>query len=403
MDALALTLVLATVFLWGVFSAKAQSAWLLSTPIVFVSSGFILTEVSVLDLHPDHETVKTIAEVTLVWVLFSDAAAVDPHKLRADLSMYLRLLGIGLPLTVGLGALLAMTLLGLNFWAALLVGAALAPTDAALGAAVMTNPRVSSHIRRVLNVESGLNDGVVTPVVLLAIAGVATDLGIEGVHAPSRAALSLLMGLLVGVTLGAMGGLLTCTARRRGWLAEGVAGPAVLALALMSYTCAVLVDGNGFVAAFVGGIAFGSTAGARREHEISYVEETAGLSSMIAWLVFGAVVLPDIGSWLDWRLLLYALLSLTLIRMVPVFLSLQGTGTSARDAAFIGWFGPRGLASIIFALLALESLKGEAHELVSVIGLTVLFSVVAHGLSAGPLASRLGTAKSAMPAGTIEG
>lgn len=203
MDAFAVTLVLATIFSWGVFSAKAQSAWLLSAPIVFVSAGFCFTEVvDVLHLHPEHETVRTIAEVTLVWVLFSDAAGVNSRKLRADLSMCLRLLGIGLPLTVGLGALLAMSLLGQDPWAALLVGAALAPTDAALGAAVMTDPQVPSHIRRVLNVESGLNDGIVTPVVLLAIAGVATDRGIEGVEAPSRAALSLLVGVLVGVTLG---------------------------------------------------------------------------------------------------------------------------------------------------------------------------------------------------------
>ena len=181
-----------------------------------------------------------------------------------------------------------------DLWAALLVGAALAPTDAALGAAVMNNPLVPARIRRILNVESGLNDGIATPVVVLAIAGVAEDLGIEGVHGPGHVVVSLVVGILVGAVVGGVGGRFTRTARRSGWMSDSMAGPAVLALALLAYTAAVAVDGNGFVAAFIGGLTFGRTAGPRGEREVAFVEETGGLASEIAWLIFGAVALPGL-------------------------------------------------------------------------------------------------------------
>ena len=399
MDFTSVTLVLATIVGWSIVSARAQSA-LLSAPIVFVTAGLLFTEVfDVLHLEVEHEAVRTIAEVTLVWVLFADASGVRLRAFRSDLGTYLRLLGVGLPLTIGLGTLVALTLLGMDPWVALLVGAALAPTDAALGASVMTNTDVPERTRRILNVESGLNDGIATPVVLLAIAGVATDLGIEGVEGPGHVLVSLVVGVLVGVVLGVAGGVLTRNARASGWLSEQVAGPAVLALALMAYTGANVVDGNGFVAAFVGGIAFGAYAGPGRDREIAYVEETGGLASMVAWLAFGALAVPSLGGALSWQVVLYALLSLTVVRMVPVALALFGTGTSRFEVAFIGWFGPRGLASVIFALLALEALGEVADEAVATISLTVLLSVLAHGLSAVPLAKRFGSRPAAATPG----
>jgi NhaP-type Na+/H+ or K+/H+ antiporter len=327
-------------------------------------------------------------------LLFADASGVSLHKFRTDIATYVRLLGFGLPLTIGLGTLAAITLLDLDPWIALLVGAALAPTDAALGAPVMANPKVPAHTRRTLNVESGLNDGIATPVVLVAIAGIASDAGIDGVEGPGRAVVSLLVGVLVGIVLGALGGILTRKARGRGWLSEDMAGPAVLALALMTYTGANLVDANGFVAAFVGGLVFGGFAGPGRDGEIAYVEQTGSLTSMLSWLAFGALTLPVLGEWLQWRVALYAVLSLTVIRMLPVALSLLGTGTSRSEMAFIGWFGPRGLASIIFTLIALESLEHVADEAVAVISLTVVLSVLAHGLSAVPLANWFGEQQS---------
>jgi sodium/hydrogen antiporter len=389
-----LALVLVALFLWAVLSAKAQRAYL-SAPIVFVAAGWLLAE-GLDALHPGHEAVKLVAETTLVWVLFADASRVELGKFRSDAGLFARLLGVGLPLTVALGALAAVLLLDMEPWTALLVAAALAPTDAALGAAVMTNPAVPEHSRRLLNVESGLNDGIVTPVVLLAIAGVAADNGIAGIDGPGRAAVSLLVGSVVGAGVGVAGGLLTRGARRRGWLAEDFAGPGVLALALLTYATAVYVDANGFVAAFIGGLAFGATAGRGGPKEVEYVEQTAELAAAVSWLLFGAVAVSGLAEGLSWTIVGYAVLSLTVLRMLPVTLSLLGAGFDRATVAFVGWFGPRGLASVIFALLALEDLHGAAHEAVDVIALTVVLSVLAHGLTAVPLAVRYGRTEKAL-------
>ena len=382
------TIILATVFLWSVFSARLGRAGVTSA-MVFVGAGFVFAEVfDVVHVSVEPELVKVVAEITLVWVLFGDASSVRLSDFRRDLTVYMRLLGVGLPLTVVLGTLIAVALLGFGVWPALLVGAALAPTDAALGASVMSNPDVPLRIRRVLNVESGLNDGIATPIVLVAIAGVAADEGIGGVHGPGHVVVALVVGLLVGVVIGGSGGLLTRYARWKGWLSEELAGPATLALALLGYTGAVLVDGNGFVAAFVGGLVFGNTAGRGGEKEAYFVEQTADLASMLSWLIFGAIAVPAVGHWFDWPVIGYALLSLTAIRMFPVALALLGSGFDRISVAFIGWFGPRGLTSVIFALLALEDLGPAAQEITATIALTVLLSVAAHGLTAKPFARR---------------
>jgi sodium/hydrogen antiporter len=389
-EAIAVALVTLAVFAWGLFSARLGRADL-SAPIIFVTVGLLLSQgLHVIEPDISHEGVKLLAEVTLVWVLFADAARVGVRELRADLGLYARLLGVGLPLTIAAGALLAVWLFdGVGVWLALLVGAALAPTDAALGAAVMTNPAVPERVRRVLNVESGLNDGIATPVVMVAIAGAAAAEGIEG-HSLGGAFADLAIGLAVGITVGLVGGRAMRIARVRGWVSEDFAGPGVLALALAAYAGTLWLDGNGFVAAFVAGLAFGNSAGRGKAREVFYVEQTAGLVSLLTWLVFGAVAVPIVFERADWQVIGYAVLSLTVARMLPVALALVGTGLPRQTVAFIGWFGPRGLASIIFALIALEELHVEAERAVAVIGITVLLSVFAHGLSAKPLANRYG-------------
>ena len=326
-----------------------------------------------------------------MWVLFADASRIRISDLRADLGRCVRLLGLGLPLTIALGAVAGYLLLGISPWYALLLGAALAPTDAALGSAVMSDQRVPQPIRRVLNVESGLNDGIATPVVMVALAGIATEAGLAGQETPGGALLGLLLGALIGVGVGAGGGLLLRQTRRRGWSAEEFAGPAVLALSLLAYLCAVLAGANGFVAAFVGGIAFTLCAGRRGEKEVYYVEQTCGLSSMVAWLLFGALAVPTLTTSLSWQLVAYAVISLTLIRVVPVALCLLGSRMDWPTVAFVGWFGPRGLASVVFALITLEELHdvpGPVQGMVGTIGFTVLLSVLARGLSARSLAGR---------------
>jgi NhaP-type Na+/H+ or K+/H+ antiporter len=269
------------------------------------------------------------------------------------------------------------------------VGAALAPTDAALGAVVITHPAVPVRIRRVLNVESGLNDGIVTPVVLVALAGAAAEHGHGGggaVHAVTQLAL----GVVVAVAVGGAGGWVLRVARRHGWVDEAFAGPAVLALALASYTVAVTVDANGFIAAFVAGLAFGHIAGRGRPAAVFYVEQTAGLTSMLVWLLVGAVAVPVVVDHITWQVGLYAVLSLTVVRMVPVAATLVGAGLNRQTVLFVGWFGPRGLASMVFALLAIEELGEAGGPAVAVVVATVLLSVVAHGLTAAPLAQRFG-------------
>jgi NhaP-type Na+/H+ or K+/H+ antiporter len=384
----ALCLILAAIFVWGTFSARAAA---ISTPIFFVATGVFMAQgLKLFELELDTHLIKVVAEVTLVWVLFADASRVRIADLRADRGLYLRLLALGLPLTIGFGAVAAAVVLGVDPWYAVLAGAALAPTDAALGSAVMSDRRIPRRVRQALNVESGLNDGIATPIVILALAGIATAAGLEH-EGPGHALIGLVLGVVVGVLVGAGGGALQRIARRRGWSSDEFAGPAVLALALIAYLGAVAIDANGFVAAFVGGSAYGAFAGRGGEKEVYYVEQTCGLASMVAWFVFGSVIIPALAAGWTWHILVYAVLSLTVIRMLPVAIALIGSRIDGATVLFVGWFGPRGLASIVFALIALEDLHGvpgPIDEVVGAIGLTVLLSVLAHGLSARPLAGR---------------
>ncbi|WP_232050608.1 sodium:proton antiporter [Actinoplanes sp. OR16] len=367
----ALVLITFAVFAWGVFSGRLER-YDVTAPMAFVLVGLALGGFAGSHLEADSEAVTALTEATLVWVLFSDASRVGLRELRHDAGVFVRLLALGLPLTVAAGSFAAWWLLDLpDPWLALLAGAALAPTDAALGSVVVTNPAVPSRIRRILNVESGLNDGIVTPIVMFAVFSSAT-------HGVLPAVLQLAGGAVIGAALGAGGGRLLRTAQARGWADQGFAGPAVVALALLAYGGSTVLHANGFVAAFVAGLAFG--------HVVPFVEQTAALASLLVWTLFGAIAVPLLPSLLSPAMILYALLSLTVIRMAPVAISLIGAQFDTRTVLFIGWFGPRGLASIVFALLAIEELGPSASPVVAVIVLTVLLSVVAHGLSARPLA-----------------
>jgi NhaP-type Na+/H+ or K+/H+ antiporter len=385
----AIVAVTAVIVVWGAVAGRLERVEL-TAPMVLTVIGGTFAAVGLVDAHEVPPIVQPLVELTLVWVLFADAARVRVHDLRNDLGRALRLLGAGLPLTVLAGWGLAAWLFpGLGLWAALLIGAALAPTDAALGVPVVTNPVVPGRIRRLITVESGLNDGIVTPVVLVAVAGMVSGSGPTG----GEALLELAIGVLVGVGVGVGGGRLLRAARAHGWAAEDFVGISVLALALLAYTAAIAVHGNGFVAAFCGGMAFGGAAGRRGRAELVFLEQASGLVSLLVWLAFGAFAVPVVLHDLDWRAVLYAVLSLTLVRMVPVALSLIGSGLDRETVLFIGWFGPRGLASLVFALIALEEAGPVARQAVAVIALTVLLSVLAHGMSASPLAIRYGRSR----------
>lgn len=368
----------------------------LTAPIAFIAIGVALAGFDLVHGQPAAEALTPLVEVTLVWVLFSDAARLPVQDLRRDVGRYLPLLAVGLPLTIIFGWGLAAWLFpGLGIWLALFVGAALAPTDAALGVPVVTNPVVPSRIRELITVESGLNDGIATPVVMLAIAGAAAAAGLEHPKGAGHAAIELLIGVAVGAAVGGVGGAALRWARRHGTAAEGFAGIAVLALALAAYASALALHGNGFVAAFCGGLAFGACAGRRAPAELEFLEQMGTLLASLVWMAFGAIAVPIMLDRLDAKTILYAVLSLTVVRILPVALASIGAGLDRTTILFVGWFGPRGLASLVFALLALEALGTHADEAVAVLATTVLLSVVSHGLSAAPLARRYGASAAA--------
>jgi NhaP-type Na+/H+ or K+/H+ antiporter len=280
---------------------------------------------------------------------------------------------------------------GLPLALACMIAASLAPTDAALSASVIADERLPSRVRRVLNVESGLNDGIATPVVTFCIASAAATLGIveHEFEGGFGAVGELVIGVAIGGGIAFVGGRLVGYAHTRGWIQHGARRLATLSLALLAFLVASEAGGNPFVSAFVGGFVFGASARADVGRAVELTELGGSLLSLALWFVFGAVFVMPAFEQLDGRTVLWALLSLTAVRMVPVAISLLGSGQDRATTAFIGWFGPRGLASVVFALLAVEEL-GVSDPRVAVatnaIAITIVFSVVAHGITARPLA-----------------
>lgn len=367
-------------------------------PLLFTGTGYVFANPDWGPLSVDFEaaSVHVIAELTLALLLFADASRVSIAQVKRDARLPARLLGVGLPLSVVLGSLLAAWLLEDVSWAlAGFVGAALAPTDAALSAQVINDQRIPSRIRRVLNVESGLNDGIVTPVVVFTLAIAATELGVAGHHDPhgGGALLEVAVGAAVGIALGRGSASLLTLGSRRNWIVPGGLRLGALGAALGGFAVAVALDGNGFIAAFVAGIAFGAgwkDESVRVEDVVELPELLGEVLAFVVWFLVGAVLVPVAFNNFGLSVLLYALLSLTLVRMGPVVLSLLGTGLDRGTVLFVGWFGPRGLASVVFALLAVEEL-GETTLVapaIAAVSLTVLLSVVLHGVSAGPLGTR---------------
>jgi len=388
----ALAVVAGCFVIWALVSSRFERLNV-SAPIAFVALGLLLAHspFSLIDVTIGSASFRGIAEVTLAIVLFNDASRVNVRAVRADAAIPLRLLLVGLPLTIGLGTVAALVVFGgVNPWVAALIGAAIAPTDAALGAQIMEDHRVPGRIRRVLNVESGLNDGIATPFVNVFIVGaVGTELA--HAHTVVRAAEELGIGIVTGAGLGLVIGASIQLARNRGWAAGRYRPIGVLALALLAYALTIEVGGNGFVGAFVGGLAFGSAAPAEGAESDVFITDVGELLSLLVWFLFGALMIVPAVREATWRDGLYAVLALTVVRMLPVAISLWRSGMSKATVAFVGWFGPRGLASVVFALLAFDALDTTDRNLaLPAISLTVLLSVLAHGITASPLAARYG-------------
>jgi NhaP-type Na+/H+ or K+/H+ antiporter len=383
------------VFGWATMSG-ALARHDITGPLVFALAGYLLAnpDWGPLDLDVDGTAVHIVAEVTLALVLFSDAVRVNLAELRRDLSIPLRLLAIGLVLSVVLGSLVAgRMLIGLPWALAGFVGAALAPTDAALSVEVINDDHIPLRVRRALNVESGLNDGIATPIVVFMLAVAASQLDIVS-ESPSIeigvALRALGGGILTGIGVGIGGALVISTAARNGWMLGGARRLATLAVAVAAFVVALAFDANGFLAAFVAGIAFGAMLDEKvvdRETAIELPSLGGELLGLIVWFLFGATLVPLAIDDLDGRAVVYAVASLTIVRMLPVALSLLHSGLDRPSVVFIGWFGPRGLASVVFALLAIEELGAtttEVRRAVATVTWTVLMSVVLHGISARP-------------------
>jgi NhaP-type Na+/H+ or K+/H+ antiporter len=389
LDTETLVVAAACIALWAL-TARRLAGWNISSAMAMVLLGLVVTNppLDLIDLSPTSESVQLITELALALVLFSDASRVNLRALRTDPGLPTRLLLIGLPLTIALGFLAATLLTDLDPWLCALAATALAPTDAALGAPVVADPHVPIRIRRTLNVESGLNDGLATPLVMFFLAGAVAEAG--SVHfSPGSAIADLAVGLLAGVAIGLGGGWLLGLARGRRWTTSTSVAILVPVLAFVSYFAALELDANGFVAAFVGGLVFGSTQ--RDAGEIGeFGEELGELFGLLVWLIVGALALNVLDD-VTWGMFGLALLALTVLRMMPVALALVGSGLGHTTVVFIGWFGPRGLASIVFGIIAVDALPAaEGQPIIALIALTVILSVLLHGVTARPLARRYG-------------
>lgn len=391
-------LIIALVVLFYGYISKALTALNISGPMVFAGIGILISPLG-LDINQieiNTEFVTVMAEIALVLVLFSDAALLDLKLLRQSWKLPTRLLLIGLPLTIVLGTLVAQLIFP-NEPAVymLLLALLLTPTDAALGKAVVSDEKVPKTIRSTINVESGLNDGLVFPILLTTLAIITSgsnDVG--GAHWLEYVLEQVVFGAVIGGVVGYVGAKFSQLSVRKNWMIDSYQNLIPIALAIISYYLADSFEGNGFIAAFFAGLYAGNTSNKTRKHIEDFVESEGELLILISFFVFGLVFVPTLYNYVTFAVVLYAFLSLTLLRMLPVILCLiaakvDDVKIDFVTMAFIAWFGPRGIASILYVLIVaheIGSIKGF-ETIYAVVMVTVVMSVIAHGVSAQPLAN----------------
>ncbi|MBW2707392.1 MAG: cation:proton antiporter [Deltaproteobacteria bacterium] len=382
------------IFCYSLVAGRLERA-ATSGPIVFVVAGLLMGPLGLgwFDGDISRTGLRVLADLTLALILFIDAANADLAILKRQFRIPSRMLIVGLPGVIFLGTIIAALLFDtLSLFEAAILGTILAATDAALGKAVITNKAVPVQIREGLNIESGLNDGLCVPILFVFIA-LALGSGTEG--GSTMLALKLVtqelgIGLVVGLGLTAVGTWLLRWCWNQGWVTEIWKQIPVVGLAIACFSVAQSLHGSGYIAAFTGGLLFGFMAKEATHRLVLAAEGTGETLALMTWMLFGATVIGQSVQHFTWEMLVYALLSLTVIRMLPIFLSLTGTGESAASKLFLGWFGPRGLASIVFAIIVVNKGVPAAKFIAMVVVLTVFFSLVAHGVSANPLAKLLG-------------
>ena len=377
-----------TVFivLFALVSGRLQRG-VLTPPMVFTAFGLLISPY-VLDLLsslPDNKFIHMLAEITLILVLFTDAARIDLGQLRREHNIPVRLLIIGMPLTVILGTALAAVLFAdLSLWECAVLAIILAPTDAALGQAVVSSPKVPVRIRQALNVESGLNDGIALPLVLIILSlSSVTEQAESASYWGLFTAKQLLLGPLAGILVGYIGAKLLLFSSRHHWIEDTFRDISILTISFIAYFAAELMGGNGFIAAFVAGLTLGNTAKGLCTCLYEFAETEGQLLNLLVFLIFGVIMVPMVLDHITPMIILYSLLSLTLVRILPVIISLSGSGLRWETGLFLGWFGPRGLASILFVLLVVEhSDLVHREEILIIVLTTVLMSIFLHGASA---------------------
>jgi NhaP-type Na+/H+ or K+/H+ antiporter len=386
---------LALAVIYTILGHTLAQIWI-SMPIFFVIMGAIVgpNGLGWTSFGLESSAVETLTELTLALLLFADAATLDFNQVKDDVQMPGRLLFVAFPLVVLMGGLIAYLIFPVDkIGYALLMGAILAPTDAALGLPIFNNPRVPVRIRRALNVESGLNDGLATPLVTLFIALSLEELTGGQFRWMILATSEIAIAVVVGVTLGLIGGWLFTQAVNKNWtsnVARQIGNPS---LALLVFFVTKELGGNGFVAVFIGGILFGYMTRNVLHDAIEYTEITGTYLSLFVWTIFGMVIAIPLVQNFSPLAFLYAILSLTVVRMIPVVIAMVGTGLRKDTTLMMGWLGPRGLASVVFLIMTVEAAH-EAHVeidlLVASVGWTILLSVLLHGATALPLADWYG-------------
>ncbi len=386
----ALILIMVIFFVWALVAGRL-ARWSITAPLAMVLAGTAFTagESPFLVLELETSSAEHGVEVVLALLLFLDATEVPRTAWRRGARHVPgRLLAIALPLSLVFAWLFGMIFFSTeNLWLLAVLAAVVVPTDMAPAAQILRDARVPRALRDTLNLESGINDGIVAPVFLWCLAGALASRG-EGGDQPIGQALLLALPVLaisvaVGIGIGLIGGKLLVLVFNAQWTEASALRLGVLALPFTSYAVAVLLDGNGFVAAFVAGVTFGSFAAKLPHDALHLTEDISTMMNLIVWFVFGQVITDSVEDAGVWEAVPYALLALTVVRMVPVAISLIGTRLAFKDVVFLGWMGPRGLASIVFGLLAYIQLTGSESELVGdVMVVTVTLSIVLHGLSA---------------------
>ena len=378
-------------FLYGLIS-KLSERTPVTAPMVFVAIGIAVSPLGfdLLDFTTDDVVIQIVAEITLVSILFIEASSINLRALVRERGLPGRLLLIGLPLTMLLGTLLAAPLFPeFNWWLLALMAFILAPTDAALGQAVVTSTLVPEPIRRAINVESGINDGMVLPPILVCIAALAAAAADQrdAIYWLEFTAGQLVIGPLAGAAVGWFGGMAVDYCSRHQLMNQTYQRLSAIALAILAWGLAEQLHGNGYIAAFFGGLLLDTKTHSVRERIQEFGEAEGQQLALFVFLIFGLVMVPAAYEFWNWQSLVYAVLSLTLIRMIPVLLALMGTQLARRDRVFIGWFGPRGIASVLYLEMVIIKLGLTGYnQMLSVVVLTVLLSVFLHGLTAVPLA-----------------